>query len=294
MKFRIAGRLNSRSTRFSLILCRAFLLLLIFCACPVRSHATKNVPEPEDGAVHQGVYINQYFGLRYPLPVGWTEDLKGPEPSVTGYYSLVALTPAAGRDATLLIAAQDEFFSQPPLHAARDFITQMRQNLDPSLTVSKSQEAVEIADRHFARFEYSGAGVIHSIAVTEIRCHMLIFSFTSRNPEAFQNFIASVGKASFTASPAWPACIQNYATAEHLLHRVGPAITGPRFASVPLRIIINSQGKVAHVHPIAGSAEQKKAAADALVRWILKPYERNGRPAEVETGVLFEFAPTSQ
>lgn len=272
----------------------AVLLLLILFPQMVRGGTSKDFPEPEDGAIRKGIYANQYFGLQYPLPAGWTEDLKGPEPSVTGYYSLAALKPEASANATMLIAAQDEFFSPQPSHGAMDFLTQMKQNLDPSLSVTLAPEAVEIAGHPFARLEYSSARIFHSIAATEIRCHILIFSFTSRDPDAVKNFIASIGKASLTPSSEWPACIQGYATAEHLLHRVNPAMVGPKFASVPLRIIINTQGKVVHVHPIAGSPEQTKAAVDALAQWTFKPYKRSGRPTEVETGVLFEFTQKSQ
>ncbi len=47
-----------------------------------RSAGTK-YPEPEDAAVANGVFQSDYFGLRYPLPEGWVEELKGPEPSTS-------------------------------------------------------------------------------------------------------------------------------------------------------------------------------------------------------------------
>jgi hypothetical protein len=269
---------------------RFLFLLLILCTSSAPSSSANDFPNPENGATQKGVYVNSYFGLRYPLPAGWTEDLKGPEPSVSGYYSLAALKPAAKTNAAMLIAAQDEFFSREPIHSALDFLNQMKQSLDPALTVTKPPEGVEIAGHTFARLEYSGAGILHSIAAVEIRCHILIFSFSSPDSEALRLFSESLKHAYFATHSDWPACIQSYATPEHLLRRVDPAMVGPRFASVPLRIVIDTQGKVAHVHPIAGLPEQTKAAADAAAQWVFKPYEKNGRPAEVETGVLFEFA----
>ncbi|MGB0035263.1 MAG: energy transducer TonB, partial [Candidatus Acidiferrales bacterium] len=77
--------------------------------------------------------------------------------------------------------------------------------------------------------------------------------------------------------------------AEHIVHRVNPELAGPRFASVPVRFVINKQGKAEHIHAIAGFPEQIKGVLDALPQWTFKPYEINGQTVEVETGLLFEF-----
>jgi hypothetical protein len=142
----------------------------------------------------------------------------------------------------------------------------------------------------FARFDYNGVGLYHSVLATEIRCHMLVFSFTSTSPTGIQTLADTLNRMSFPSPHAVePVCIRDYVTPLHLLHRVNPEMTGPRFAGVPVRIVINAQGKVEHVHPIGGFPEQTKSTVGALSQWVFKPYEVNGKPVAVETGLLFEF-----
>src|SRR5260370_41038131 len=75
------------------------------------------MPVPEDGRVLGGIYVNDYFDLSYPLPEGWTEGLRGPDPSDAGYYVLSSLVPKSEQNAAIKIVAQDMFFaskSPPP------------------------------------------------------------------------------------------------------------------------------------------------------------------------------------
>jgi hypothetical protein len=37
------------------------------------------------------------------------------------------------------------------------------------------------------------------------------------------------------------------------------------------------------------SSEQQKSIEDALAKWEFKPYQVNSHPAEIETGLVFEF-----
>jgi hypothetical protein len=302
------GRLNGALSFAQIaILCVAALIFvavsLVFFAslAAAGSDLTAGYPVPEGGGIKNGVYANEYFGLRYPLPANWTEDLSGPEPSVSGYYSLVALKPTGPLDATILIAAQDNFFTAEPAASAMEFLAQMKQHLDASASLMALADPSErrIAGRAFARLDYEGAGLRHAVFVTEIRCHFVIFSLTSSSAAELEGLAASLNKISFSISIAisvtkgdeahWPVCVKDYATAANILHRVKPELTGPRYASVPVRVIIGANGKVAHIHPIAGFPEQKKSVATALAQWEFKPYLVNGRAAEVETGVLFEF-----
>jgi hypothetical protein len=272
------------------VLCAASLVFFASFAAAA-TELSSGYPVPEGGAIKNGVYANEYFGLRYPLPANWTEDLSGPEPSVSGYYSLVALKPAGTLAATILIAAQDNFFSQEPADSATEFLTQMKQHLDPSLSAPAAPSELKIAGRSFARFDFEGAGLHHAVFVTEVRCHAVIFALTSNSAEQLEVLAASLNKISFATGDEsrWPVCVKDYAIAAHVLHRVNPGLTGPRYASVPVRLIVGTNGKVVHVHPIAGIAEQKQSVAAAIAQWEFKPYVVNGRAVEVETGVLFQF-----
>ena len=86
---------------------------------------------------------------------------------------------------------------------------------------------------------------------------------------------------------AVPVCIKDYARDDNIITRVSPIFTEQRFNSVPARIIIGKEGEVKHIHFLSAFPDQAKAISDALGRWKFKPYQRNGQPIEVETGILF-------
>jgi hypothetical protein len=250
-------------------------------------------PVPEGGTVSGRFYQNEYFGIRYPLPEGWTEDVKGPPPSASGYYSLAALKPGASLAASLLIAAQDNFFAPHSAKRATDFLDQMKEGLDPSLAAAGPPVSMTIAGQSFARLEYSGAGLRHVVFATEIRCHTVLFSLTSGNSETIDALAQSLNKITFSAGNLErPICIQEYATPDHVIHRVEPALAGPRFASIPARIVIGANGRVEQVHPIGGLPEQARSIQEALSQWTFKPHMLNGKAVAVETGVMVRSATT--
>jgi Gram-negative bacterial TonB protein C-terminal len=85
---------------------------------------------------------------------------------------------------------------------------------------------------------------------------------------------------------AFPLCIQDYATDEHLIARVDPILTEHRFTPVPVRIIIDTSGKVKHIHFLSAFPDQAAAITTALEQWKFKPYLKDGQPVEVETGIM--------
>ena len=88
---------------------------MVSLAYAAKGDVAAKYPDPEDAIVKNGVFQDDYFGLRYPLPPGWVEDLKGPEPSASGYYSLAALKPEGELVATMQVSAQDNFFAPEPM-----------------------------------------------------------------------------------------------------------------------------------------------------------------------------------
>ncbi len=84
---------------------------LVLLGCAAKGDVAAKYSQPENAAVKNGVLQDDYFGLRYPMPSSWVEDLKGPEPSASGYYSLAALKPEGELVATMQISAQDDFFA---------------------------------------------------------------------------------------------------------------------------------------------------------------------------------------
>ena len=63
--------------------------------------------------------------------------------------------------------------------------------------------------------------------------------------------------------------------------------TEPRYNPVPVRIIIDKEGKVKHIHFLSAFPDQAKVITDALGQWKFKQYRRAGQRVEVETGILF-------
>ena len=72
-----------------------------------------------------------------------------------------------------------------------------------------------------------------------------------------------------------------------MIARVDPVFTEHRFNPVPVRIIIDKEGKVKHIHFLSAFPDQAKAITDAFKQWKFKPYLRERQPAEVETGIMF-------
>jgi hypothetical protein len=263
-------------------------------------------PVPEGGSVIKNVYDNKYFGLIYSLSADWTEKYSGPPPSDSGYYVLAQIRPAdtfkGPSRATILIAAQDLFFTLTPAGNALELINFSKDNLNADYQVEQPPALVRIANHSFVRFDYGSPvhGLHWYILATQIRCHMVQFVFTSRDAKLVESLIREMndmklpeeaGPASGNGGGDVPVCIKDYASGENVIERAEPVFTERRFNPVPVRIIIDKEGKVKHVHFLSAFPDQAKAISDALLQWRFKPYLREGRPVEVETGILFGRAP---
>jgi hypothetical protein len=247
---------------------------------------------PEDGMVSNGRYDNAYFGLGYALGSNWTQRYQGPPPSDSGYYVLAqiepkdpALDPALGH---ILIAAQDLFFSAAPVHSASEFIGYIQQHLGAEYRVERAPIKVRIANRDFVRLDYLSAiaGLHWHVLATEIRCHVVQFVFTGTRPKSMERLVESMNTVSEPIGSA-PACLKDFATPDTVLEREDPVYTESRFNPVPVRIVIDKEGRVKHIHFLSAFPDQAKSIGDALLQWRFRPYLLGGQPVEVETGLLF-------
>jgi hypothetical protein len=132
--------------------------------------------------------------------------------------------------------------------------------------------------------------------------HAVQFIFTSRDRKVAEELIRTMNTIGLShgASPAGgekendaPVCVKDYANGENVLERVDPILTEHKFNSIPVRIIIDKDGKVKHIHFLSAFPEQEKAISNALNQWRFKPYLLDGQPAEVETGIMFGHSPCS-
>jgi hypothetical protein len=256
-------------------------------------------PLPEGGNVANGVFSDQYFGMTYALPRDWTEKYKGPPPSDTGRYVLADLSPAdtfkGPAGGSILITARDLFFDPVPASDAAGIINYMKDHLQSDYKVESLPTQTRIADRSFTFFTYgSPAAQLHwYVLATEIRCHVLEIVMTSRDTKLLDGLIQDMNKTKLSAAAGptgggtVPVCIKDYARDENVIARVDPLFTQRRFNPVPVRIIIDKEGKVKDIHFLSAFSDQAKAISDALRQWKFRPYQKNGQPVEVETGILF-------
>jgi len=259
-------------------------------------------PVPEGGNVANNVFSDPYFGMTYPVPPDWAEKYKGPPPSDSGRYVLAALNPIATfkgpARGTILITAQDMFFTPLPAANSLELVNYSKDHLQADYKVEMPPTPTKIADRPFTFFAYwSPAAELHwYVLSTEIRCHAVDIVLTSRDTKLLENLVLDLNKiklpaeASPTAGTGGgdvPVCIKDYAITENVTARVDPVFTEHRFNPVPVRVIIDKEGKVNHIHVLSAFPDQAKAVTDALGQWRFKPYRRNGQPVEVETGLMF-------
>ena len=269
------------------------------------SASDSETPLTEGGKIANGVYTNPYFGFSYPLPADWLQKSTGPPPSASGRYVLTLLMPAAtfkgpGRG-TILITASDMFFTPLPIANALELINHLKTHLQADFKVELEPTETRIAGQSFAGFTYwsPGAQLYWHVLATEIRCHTVEFILMNRDPQTLESLVQEMNKINFAAFASnrvaagddAPVCIKDYASGENVVERVDPVFTQHRFSPVPVRILIDTEGKVRHIHFISAFPDQAKATTDALMRWKFKPYLRDGKPVEVETGIMFGRAP---
>jgi hypothetical protein len=258
-------------------------------------------PVPEGGSVNSNVFSDQYFDMTYPLPSDWIEKYKGPPPSDSGRYVLLQLNPGdtfkGPARGTILVTAQDLFFTPLPASTALELINYSKDHLQADYKVEMAPSPTRIAGRSFTFFAYwSPVAELHwYVFATEIRCHSVEIVLTSRDTKLLESLVLDLNKMRLPAETgpagsgesAAPVCIKDYASDENVLTRLDPIFTEHKFNPVPVRIIIDKEGKVKHIHFLSAFPDQAKIIADALRQWKFKPYKRDGHPVEVETGIMF-------
>jgi hypothetical protein len=263
-------------------------------------------PVPEDGSVTNNVFRDQYFGMAYALPKDWTEKYKGPPPSDRGRYVLAQIRPAdtfkGPARGTILITAEDMFFTTLPAANALELVNYEKDNLQADYKVEQSPAPTTIGGRPFTFFAYwSPVAQLHwYVLATEVRCHAVELVLTSRDTKLLEALMLDISKMELpqeagptagTGGGDVPVCIKDYPNDESVIARVDPVFTERSFNPVPVRIIIDKTGRVKHIHFLNAFPDQAKTITDALQKWKFKPYLRNRQPVEVETGIMFGRAP---
>jgi hypothetical protein len=275
-------------------------VILVKGASPSASDSV--TPVPEAARVAQDAFSDPYFGITYSLPPDWTQEYDGPPPSESGRYVLAQLGPPKTKDgpnsASMLITAQDMFFTPMPATNALELTKYLRDHLQADYKVERPPTLAKIAGRSFSFFAYwSPVAELHWYVLgIQIRCHAVQFVLTSRDTKLLDRLMFDLNRMKLPAEASatvgdgggpFPVCIRDYARRENVIARVDPVFTEHRFNPVPVRIIIDKEGKIKHIHLISAFPDQAKAITDALQQWRFKPYLSEGKPAEVETGISF-------
>jgi hypothetical protein len=260
-------------------------VILVKGAVPSASDAS--TPVPEDGRVAEGRYRNRYFGLTYEIPAGWTEQPAGPPPSDSGAYVLgeFALADATRVKAHVLITAQDLFFEPHGAASAKDVVAAARRMAAPSYDVEPGAETVTIADRAFSRLAYKSrhTPLRWRIVSTDVRCHALTFTFTGADTAALDAAEKALG--SLALHDDGPPCVRDYVH-DHLLSKSDPGFP-QRYNTIPVRLIIDAEGNVKHIHLLSAFPEQSAAILASVRTWRFAPHVVDGKATEVETGMVF-------
>lgn len=270
------------------------------------SASDSSTPVPEGGTVTGHNYHSPYFRLSYPLTTGWAQKFEGPPPSDSGFYVLAQIQSAAAPQGavlgSVLITAQDLFFTQAPASNTLELVKYTGSHLRADYTVERPPAMVTIAGRPFVRMDYfSPVTELHwAVLATQIRCHTVQFTLTSVDPKVIESLVGEMGAmqlpieaglSSGKGGDGAPLCLKDYATGGNVLNRIDPFITDRRFNAIPVRVVIDVTGKVKHIHFISSFPEQARTITDALRQWRFKPYVVNGKAVEVETGILFGTPP---
>ena len=256
------------------------------------STAPAALPNPEDGEFADGTYVSNYFNLSYRLPQGWAADMAGPAPSASGYYVLGSWIPNGELDATILLAAQDTFFAGKSGDDAKTVAADFRETMASvdGMTIDHEPSEVTIGKHVAHRVDFSGVGLYRATFAVEIRCHIVSFNLTARDRESLERLAQSLDKlAPLRRRADAPHCVRDHVAADNIIHRVEPDAAGLKAAQVPVRLVVARDGSVRHVHVINATAAQKRSIEDALRQWKFKPYMREGRAVDVETGVVIGF-----
>jgi hypothetical protein len=269
---------------------------------PSASASDSATPVPEGGSVSGNVFSNPYFGITYGLPQDWYQKLQAPPPSESGQYVLARLRPSPSfqgpSKGTIVITADDMFFTTLPARNALEVASFTKDHLQAGYKLEMKPTEVNIGGRPFTFFAYwsSEANLHWYVLVTQIRCHTVQIVLSSLDTKLLESLIRGLDKMKLSADAgptagagggAVPVCIKDYAKSRNLVNRVDPAFTEHRFNPVPVRIIINKEGKVKHIHLIRAFPDQTSAITEALEQWRFKPYLQDGKPIEVETGIMF-------
>ena len=115
-------------------------------------------PVPEGASIDQGVFRDPYLGLTYRLPEDWSEEYEGPPPSESGRCVIAQIGPSRTKEgpisASMLVTAQDMFFTPLPAANAVELTEYIKDHLQADYKLETPPTPIKLADRSFSFFAY--------------------------------------------------------------------------------------------------------------------------------------------
>jgi hypothetical protein len=190
------------------------------------------------------------------------------------------------------------FFTPLPAADALQTLNFVKDNLQSDYKLEQPPTQTKIAGRSFDFMAYwSPVAQLHWYLVeTEIRCHTVEVVISSQDTKLLESLLLGLDKmtlpdeAGLTSGKGGgsvPVCVKDYAGGGNVISKVDPVFSETKFNPVPVRIIIDKQGRVKHIHFLSAFDTQTKPISDALGHWRFKRYVVGGQAVEVETGIMF-------
>ena len=275
-------------------------IITVGCAWP----KSRIQEDPAHGTVSGTVYKNEYFGLTWAFPAGWTLKETQPAPPGAHYYVLLDLLPSG------MEGGEEVSLSAQNLIDADHFWAHYLDSVKSTL-VEKGWKQVgarhefTIGDRGFDTDDYqSKDGSLYvGIMASPLRNHELKFFVSAASLGRLEDLEKSISLAKFI--PDWSApnrvAVERFSgsrgpvTGGKLVNRVDPVYPAAAKAAgiqgtVVITGLIGKEGAIDELYVLQGHPMLIDGAIEAVSQWRYDPYKMAGTPVPVHTEIVVNFS----
>lgn len=274
------------------------------------------------GTFRDDAYINDYFGIYYPLSSDWVRETDlvrskiATERNRQGTYVLLAAVHIPHTHESL--RADSSFNVLAMRRPGTASLQECKQSLAAMASELQSRKEGEqkgdltqftIAGHDFYRgdFEYR-LGTNHVTTLcTAVKDYLLRWNIAGWSKQAIEIAVSTLNSMTPAPPPSLPlapavdadhpkrAQIPEGISTGLLIKKVRPiyppeALRAGIEGSVRLRAVINKAGDVVDLEVMDGPLELVVSAVDAVRQWKYRPYLMNGVPVEVQTQVIVNYS----
>jgi TonB family protein len=279
---------------------RNSVLVFIAACVSTAAFAQSAVDTSADlGSVHDGVYTNQFLGISWDLPNGWSVD----DRAAVGENRQTLLRLLPGGRESIELAEVRYGKDEDSEKIASDLKAKGWEAVGKAAYVTLGGGIVGL------RFDFRLGGPPEkylTIFVAERRGEHLVFSLTASSPGRLGELVHGV--LQIRVQPDWGLAeepigvgsaskrvrISQGVSQTLLKEKVQPKY--PREAlkqgvqgEVLMLAHISTEGTVKNLYVLSGSPLLQQAAVDAVSQWTYRPYLLQGSPVEVETQITVNF-----